>query len=152
VEEVPRKAVIPVGEHWLLKAFWTDAQLTARLEPSPDGGQLVVSELSFTPLERPADWFAEIDLDSMVADAIWQIGELESQPEMQATMWTHRTRRGQPMSDSLLREVVDLRRHHSAAEIAQRLGRSRSQVFRYLQLARERGITGPTEGDADGAR
>ena len=141
--DIPTKAVVHVGDHWLFKAFWPDAQLTARLEASSGHDQLVVTELSFSPRERPAEWFIEIGLDDLLADAIWQVGELEAQPEMQATFWTHKTRRGQVTSDSLLREVVELRLTHSAAEIAERLGRSRSQIFRYLQLARERGLGDP---------
>jgi hypothetical protein len=143
------KFLMHVGDEWLLKVFWPSAQLTVTLQRTDDESPLAVTQLNFSPTKCPSTWLDEVRLDDLVADAIWQAGKQEDRPEFQAVRWTHQTRPGRPMPDSLLREVVRLRQSMSAQEIGHRLDRSRSQVFRYLEIARERGIT--AEGEADGS-
>jgi len=141
--ETPKKVLVPVGETWLLKVFLPDGQLMVTLEPRGDAleaSDLAVTRLDFSPQGSPLKWLTEANLDDLVADARWQAEQIVSHPDYQAVRWTHRTRRGKPTSDSLLEEVVRLRRSHSVSEIAERLDRSPSQVFRYLKLARERGL------------
>ncbi len=147
------KNLMPVGDQWLLKVFWADTHLTVTLrqtEHADPEGELVleVSELHFEPRSDPAAWLNSIDLDALVDEANQKARQLVGKPEFQAVRWTHGTRRGRSTPDSLLEEVVKLRKTLSVSEITGHLDRSRSQIFRYLQLARERDITG--QGGDDG--
>lgn len=144
------KFLIPLGSQWLLKVFTPDGHLTVtldRVDPAETEGELLVTRIDCSPHPEPTRWFDEIDLPDLIADARWQAARQEEAPEYRAVRWQHQTRPGKPMSADLLTEVVKLRQTLTPGEIAQRLGRSRSQVFRYLQQAREQGITAAEEED-----
>lgn len=151
---VPQKFLIPLGDRWVLKMFDPDGGLTMTLQEAPDlesGGQLSLeaTELLFSPRSDPGTWLSTLDLDKLVEEASKNARDLVSQPGLRAAQWALGTKRGRSTPESLLTDVVTMRKTMSAAEIAEKLGRSESQVFRYLQIARDRGIS--TEGVDNGS-
>ena len=151
---VPQKFLIPLGDRWILKLFDPDGALTMTLQEAPDwkaSGQLSLEaiELHFSPRSDPGSWLSALDLDRLVEEASRNARDLVSQPGLRAAQWALGTKRGRSTPESLLTDVLTMRKTMSAAEIAEKLGRSESQVFRYLQIARERGIT--AEGDDNGS-
>lgn len=151
---VPQKFLIPLGDRWVFKMFDPDGGLTMTLQEAPDlesGTQLSLeaTELHFSPRSDPGSWLSSLDLDKLVEEASKNARDLVSQPGLRAAQWALGTKRGRSTPGSFLTDVVTMRKTMSAAEIAKKLGRSESQVFRYLQIARNRGIT--AEGDNDGS-
>ena len=140
----------------MLKAFRGDEHLTITFvqatEPSADGEVvLLATDLHFSPQANPGAWLQAFDIDALTHRAEGFAKDALNDPVLTATMWTQQARRGRTTRDQHLQEVVDLRSSMSVAEIAKRIGRSESQVFRYLKQARERGITA-SEQSEDGAR